>query len=341
MDKVRATAQSLLGREIRPLHNWQEWFERWQMAVSLEEMVGLLHCGFNVSLRHHEYDEVDYDEIDRLVFYLTIADGWADDGLLCRPDETREQIYVTWRDKNWNEIRKSKGELRQQVARKAFEMLCHNFFKPELHASRNGFEGDWERSVLSERLFPIIQTFFRAEPVRFGDNIVIRNLPRSDSRISWELHVLDFFSVLVESVWGWEQHEVPRFDKPEQQQVVMEYNRATRVRLDSSKPWLVEVLSCMDKLNLLRKRMLDLDQSCLDKLKEIAMRAKLSDFRHFVKKARPVATLEEACLVGSASAWFLVHHELVLKERTRLMKILEAEQRAEDAVQEVRRLTGQ
>lgn len=336
MDKVKAAAHGLLEREIRPLRNWQEWCERWQATVSLEEMMGLLHCGFNVSLRHHEYGEVDYDEIDRLIFYLTIADGWADDGLLRRPDETREQIFVTGRDKDWNEIRKNAGELRQQVARKAFEMLCHNFFKPDLHAPRNGYEG-----VMSERLFPVIQVFFRAEPARFGDRIVIRNLPRCDSRISWELYALDFFPALAEFVWGWEQHEISTWHKPEEQQVVVEYNRATRTRLDSSKPWLVEVLSCMGKLDLLRKRILDLDKPCLDKLKKIAMWAELSIHRHPVKKTRSVATLEEACFAGSASALLLNHRELVLRERTRLTAILKAEEKAEEAVQNLKRLTGQ
>ena len=69
MADEKVVVSGLLEREIRPLRNWCEWLGCWQIVVSVEEMFGLLHCGFNVPLRRGEYGEAEYDEIDRFIFY--------------------------------------------------------------------------------------------------------------------------------------------------------------------------------------------------------------------------------------------------------------------------------
>ena len=54
----------LLSREIRPLYNWHEWLARWDAALTAEELLGLLHVGFNVPLDRSEHGEKGYDAVD-------------------------------------------------------------------------------------------------------------------------------------------------------------------------------------------------------------------------------------------------------------------------------------
>ena len=172
----------------------------------------------------------------------------------------------------------------------------------------------------------------------FGNNIVIRNLPRPDPKLSWELHAVNFLLGLVIFVWSWERHEIP-WGPSSEQEMVREHNRLTQIRLDSAKPWLVEILAYLGRLDLLRSRTTQLDEPCLAKLKEIALRAELSQYNHPVKETRPVATVEEACYVGSPAALFLERCELMLREGKRLTAILEAEEVAADATRKLKELT--
>lgn len=62
--------------------------------------------------------------------------------------------------------------------------------------------------------------------------------------------------------------------------------------------------------------------------------------RHPVLNDRPVATLDEACYVGSMTAWFLEEYELRKREHNRLELILEAERQKEEADQQIKKLTA-
>ncbi len=342
MAEVKVVAQGLLERKVRPIQNWHEWLGHWNEAVSVEEMLGLLHYGFNVSLRSYKYGEPEYDGIDRLGTYFLIADGWSDSEQL-ENHEDRDQKYEMGFDKNGYRIMKSVSELRQQVARKAFDMLCHNFFKPRslLESNSDQYEADWE-NVTSSRVLPVIRAFFELERTRFGDRAMVRNLPYLSmgyERREYQVAV-DFLLALARFTWGWEQREIPTWRGSEDQKIIVKYNQETQERLDSAKPWLVGILSYLDRLDLLRPWMTQLDEPCVAKLKEIALRVELSNYRHPVKEDRLVATVEEACYVGSVSGLFLKHRELMLRESTRLTAILEAEQEAEDATRKLKKLTG-
>jgi len=332
---ARATTHPLLSREIRPLSNWHEWLVRWQAAVSIEEMLGLLHVGFNVSIGRHEHGEQEYDDIDRLVFYFSIADGWNDHYLLEFPTDQEKYPHT------FNSEQGSPGKLRQQLARKAFDMLCLNFFKVELLGG--GRYGDsladiWESVVVSERFFPIIQNFFRAGKRRYSDSVSIRNLSYRGSRSHNEEHAVNFLLDLVRFIWGYKTSE-PSWRSDEELKQVRKDNAVMRSRLDASKPWMVEVLVCLDKLDLLREWILDLDKPCLEKLKEIALRNRLSEYTCPVRKSRTVATLDEACYLDSKAAWFLKEHELRQREHRRLTAIRDAEQAKAKADQKIKELT--
>lgn len=336
MGKIKEeVVHDLFSRPVKPIGNWKEWLERWQLAVTLEEMESLLHWGFKAPFEGYGYHDTKHTEVDRLRFYFTIADGWKDNNLLRRGSRLGESVYEVGRDDCGNMCHKTESELRQRVAGKAFDMLCHNFFKLERHHGRHGFEGDWERVVTAPALFPVIQNFFRAQEAQFGHDVEIRNLPSRDSKSL----VIDFLIALAHFVWGWERHELPTFGTKEQKTEAELYNMTTQDRLDASKPWLVEVLSKLIRLDVIKRWEWQLDAPCLEKLREIAMRAELKQHYHPVAKDRLVESLDEACYAGSREAWFLKELELKRRERDRLKRILEAQEELATVQQKIKELT--
>lgn len=321
---------NLFTREVRPIHNWHEWLERWQSATTVEEMLGLLHTGFNVSLEHSQYGEKEYDSIDRDIFYFTIADGWADDYLLRTPLDEKKH-YPFGRDEHGRTVHKSASEIRQVVALKAFDMLCLNFFRVELKE---------DGRIASARLFPIILDFFRIEQPHFGTRFEIRNLNRSNWRELSHNEQLarKFLLNLARFVWGWKEVDT-RFYRGKDKEAAEKWITEMRARLDAAKPWMVEVLVNLDGFDLLREWMLELDKPCLAKLKEIALRSELSQYGHPVVKNRKVTALDEACYTGSRAAWLLKERELKMREGERLKAILAAEHQKEEANQKIQKLT--
>ncbi len=225
----------------------------------------------------------------------------------------------------------SPWELRQQVAQKAFDMLSRNFFKSQaedaLRARRHG-EAPWGADIVSGRLLPIISGFFRVE-----ENGAIRNIFRCDEPEHRMQHVTSFLPTLIRAIFKWEEEEIESWTlKPEE---VAKKNVETRERIDSAKLWAIEVLAGLRKLDLLWGmygvqpdacgKFVELDEPCLAKLKEIALRNKLDKYYARVSKDRPVVTLEEACYLGSRAAWFLKKYEVAKTEHERLSAVLEAE----------------
>ena len=331
---------NLLSREIRPIRNWHEFLERWQAATTLEEMLGLLHAGLSVPLERYQYGEKEYDRVDRVMFYFAIAGGWADNDLLKMPADGEGKCPFG-RDERSNTIYKTASELRQVVALKAFNMLCMNFFRAEFEGGgRDGrwFGDFWEEEVASDRLFSTILIFFRAEEDRF-DRVRIRNLSRRSEPSHNEELARNFLLNLARFIWGWREKEIHSYYKEDEKEAVKKRNTKTRARLDAAKPWMVEVLEQLDRFDLLREWALTLDKPCLAKLKEIAFRSELSQHSHPVAKDRGVATLDEACYVGSPAAWFLKKRELKISEGKRLKAILEAKLDIEKADRKIKELT--
>lgn len=270
--ETRKATHDLFSREIRPVHNWHEWLARWQAAVTLEEMLGLLHAGFSAELRVFRDDVREYDSTDRVLFYLTIADGWADSNLLEVPSDTGNKCQFG-RDRHGNVVWKSVIEMRQMVALKAFDMLCLNFFRVELKGGGRdgeGFAYVWEQQIASERLFPAIADFFRAEESRFG-GMRIRNLnpsylrgePSHNEKLAHQ-----FLLNLARFLWGWKESDT-RFVESAKKPEAEKKNAAMRARLDGAKPWMVEVLVELGQLDFLREALLALDAPCLAKLKKL------------------------------------------------------------------------
>ncbi|MDD5590072.1 MAG: hypothetical protein PHQ47_02770 [Candidatus Portnoybacteria bacterium] len=332
------------SREIRPPQNLVEWFELWQEAKTSKQMLGLLHCIFEMPLEKREYAEKKFDGTDRLIFCFAIADGWCNDNLLTLSGDrkTNYRVYNPERG-NWEDKRPS--EIRREVALKAFTVLAQNFFKTELKESRvRSFLPVWEEVIVSENLFPVIQDFFRAESERLGSQTVeIRNLSyRNEKRPHYEESAVGFLLNLAEFIWEWQEIKIETWYEAERQEKIRSYNARTRSRLDSAKPWTIEVLSKLDRFDVLRpeQRLLSFDKACLAKLEEIALRNELWPGSSPVLKKRKVATINEACYIGSAAGWLLKEYELKMKEHKRLKAIMEAEEKKEEAERALQKLRG-
>ena len=341
----------LFSREIRPDSNWYELMQSWQSAKTPGDILGVLHRGFGTPLGREQWGEKGYDEIDRLTFYLEKADGWADLSVLERYPNDRDKRYYFGYDSFGNQIWKSPGEIRQMLAQKAFDMLCLNFFKVEL--KRGGRDDDlfnrvWMETVVSGQLFLVLQNFFRVEENRsiFGDSGAgrVRNLSFGDNKLSHnEQLAVTFLLNLAEFLWRWKEPDISRWyaANEDEKEKHIAHVVATRTRIEAAKPWMIEVLVALNRLKVLRKWILELNEACLTKLKEIAMRSKLSKYSYLVAKDRPVATIDEACFVGSKAVWFLKEHELQTREHRRLKAIREAERKKTEADQEIEKLTAE
>ena len=298
-------------------------------------MLGLLHVGFNVPLRQLSWEEEkEHDCIYRLIFYFTIADGWVDNHILRLPEDVE--------DNGMYSDGKTTRQFRQKLALKAFDMLCVNFFKTaEVHGSGRlswTFGYQWD-IVVSERLFPTIQNFFREESrTECGGDVKIRNLMIfNEIRPGKSQWVINFLLNLARFMWTYTWEKTTR---PSANSIKERDELTTRfAQINAAKPWMVTVLAKLDELGVLREWILDLDKASLAKLKEIALRSKLEIY-HQVPESRQVLNLDEACYAGSKAAWFLAEHEVMVHEHKRLTSIREAEEQRREAERKIAKLNG-
>lgn len=334
---------TLLLRSVRFIAHWDEFVGLWNTASSIEQMIGLLHVGFNVPLdgRRSRCDHLHrcYVDADRIRFYLAIADGWADPyRLLQRADDTSEDIPGATEDRT----RMYPYQLRGSVARKAFDMLCLEFCakvlpKEDVPVWQREEGNPWDKRILGTGLLPVIQHFFRNE----GEEgvCVIRNLHveyTAGKRSHLEIQVVEFLLSLINFIWYRQQETFEGWESGVDGKRQAE--RKKQSLLDEAKPWSIEVLSFLNELDRLRPHLLKLNESCLSKLREIALANQLRCSQYPVTEDRRVATLDEACMAGSPAAWMLKAHRLIRAEHNRLTMLRDAERKREAAEDEIRRL---
>jgi len=220
-------------------------------------------------------DKKDHDEIDRLIFYFAAADGRY-------IDRSPAKDLMTL----------------------AFSKLCKNLFEKNMRS----------RVIASERLFQVVQNFFRPEP---ENDYRIRNICHFDfQRTTEDNAAIRFLESLVDPIWDWEKWDARNSTSKTR-------NSASRIarlqRVNASKPWIVEVLAQLDEFDTLEWRASELDTACRAKLKEIALRSSFDAHLHPVTENRQAATIDEACYLHSPAAWLLKKHALLVKEHKRLV----------------------
>jgi len=293
----------LMKRDIRPIVNWLEFMDRWEKAQTYEELLGLLHKGFTIN------DSSCYS--DRLVFYFNVADGWSDGkGLRTKPGEFKGFYQIL--DKNGETTPKDKQYLRLDLANKAFEMLCTNFFKfsenLKIHlrlCSAGARLSWWREKIINSCLFLTILNFFFTID-EDGAIVVSSNLKKVNDSYNGKF-ILEFIIAFTTILFEWEKRDFSclKGESDSYMRQVEEYVSVTNDRVNLAKPLMIQILCSLNEINFLKKLVPKFDQSCIDKLTEIALKSKLNPLNHFVKKERKVRTIDEACYVGSTAAWLV------------------------------------
>ncbi len=340
-----AEVHPLLARPIRAIETYTEWLTHWSKAETSDHMISLLHNGFTVPLWDRYGCNNTHTPTERILFYLSIADGWRDpDRILMHADDGKKE-YCIGEDKHGNLKKESPSGLRCKVASKALVMLCQHFFKIEKQELYNQSRYDKARRelLLSEPLFSAIQHFFRIEETKFS-RCRIRNLFLRDHEECSNNQVIirDFLLDLAQMMWEW-KGEDSFFLNDQEKMKETERNMQNRRRIEDAKPWMLEILDCFNQLSMMKKWMFSLAPACLSRLNEIALRAEIpSSYVSGVYGGGvyKVTTLAEACLAGSPAAEFLVLREISLKEYERLVKIKELKQKAQEAKRELDELAG-
>jgi hypothetical protein len=342
----------LIGKQIRPPYNWHESRSLWDAATTASQLESVLHTGFNVRTDKYAHNEPAYSHEDVIVFYFGVANGWAAayDELRVAGD-TAERLFSGW-DKSGCPILKTAWELRTGLARKAFDMLCTQFFCLNghdeheecwrmRHDMRDAWQGYWAHEIATEKLFPCITEFFGIQKLGLERGFKIRNLSSSDDRISHNEELARSFLVnLAGFLWGWKEDDIPTYLEQDTQNKVKAKNLAMRSRIETAKPWMVEVLSILGRLDVLQQKQV-LSQACLEKLAAIAMRSRLSRlYDHPVTADRLVTTLDEARYAGSPAAWLLARYETHARVHARLTQIRDAQAARAQAEEQLAELTA-
>lgn len=317
----------LFQKPIRPWSNWREWCERWQAAVSYQEMIGLLHTGFDASPDYHD-GTYDRDRAERILMYFDIADSWNDSLSLYAPGEHSgfaENKFLFGYTESGQNILKSAAELRQLIARKAFDVLATNFFV-NTGDSESPYAVWQSRLLFSRRIFLRLQEFFQSGN-RIAESHCIRNLSASfrKDRSHTERLAIEFLTHLAKHVFTSSDDTVESWVTNREE--VLAAQEARRELMNKAKPWLIEVMLYVGREHYLRDWFRTFDKDCLLKLKEIAFRSELLQFVHPINDTRPVQSIEEAVYSGSRAARLLLDFELYERVHTRLEQTRQSELR--------------
>lgn len=316
---------------VRPIGTWHEWCKKMLAATSFEEKFGLLHCGFDVSVHEAPY-MVSYTPLDRIKFYFGLADGWTNDrhfrdsGVLF-PDELE---YHCGYDGRGNVVKRRQSEQRQLLAKKAFDMLAMRFFKPWLEKRAEAMqyqrhESNYDQVFVESGLLSILMVFFRYAP-DWLESWRISNLHNwNREETPQEKIVVRFLLAMPEVLWKWKETTIQSYYKEAEAQRIREQNAAGRTTVEAGKVWIAQVLANLGRLDLLEPLPIEPDDPCVRAIEQIALQSKFSSVYRLVLEDRPAASIEEAVLLGSKAAAFVLLLRTKWTERQRLEGIREAE----------------
>jgi hypothetical protein len=301
--ELRERMSLLCSKSLCPISSWSAWLMLWESADTMEILKGLLHCGFDVPLLH-PVSQKTTPAGDRVRFYLMVAEGWTGWPKLSSSVDGVDLPLYSYGGKNVGI-----SGLRQIVAKKAFEVLCQGFFKKQNGLSRESQDLFFEAIVSDDRLFGALKHFFRCSCGSIGDHIIMNlaNRNRFTFLVSHnEELAISFLLGLANFLWT----RSPLNQSGGQESA--SYEDKMRQSLEKARPWMVDVLSYLGELEgfFQPKILLKLDQPCLNKLRDIALRSNLSLSPLSYRK---VENIEEACLAGSPAARLLVLYETMRK----------------------------
>jgi len=290
----------LASEGIIPIASWIEFVAIWNDTPLAEFRHSLLHFGFNIQISNSE------EWRNRILFYMKYADGYEDFNENFYFQERGTSTYVP----NYSSFGERLGieDVRKQVARKAFDVLCERIFKDR---REDKFRlQSWFETVSDPVIFEAVLNFFN--PTEDGTP---RNFPRNERDHKREIvrtFLFEFISI------GWRgvhsDHEV---------------SKEILTRFKAARPRFVEILCALRRPDYLLDvtsgfhRVEPVDAESLAKLHEIAMNQKVPI--PFERENRKPKTIEEAAASGSKSAIVYMVLKSREKEFERLRKISELE----------------
>lgn len=293
--KEETKTHPLFQFKINKIVSWKTWLATWQnQDLTQEQRIGLLHVGFSVPIWSQRYDGGVQDDnrrgVDRICFYLEIADGYQKKGNFARNDDDYER-------------RDSPASVLHEIAVKAWKVLCKNFLK-------NTQEIDWKfpswaEFIVKEDIFRKLLWFF---------NPINGNIPHSEcAGEAYEDKIArNFLMDLIRFVWQFERLA----------NHARRYNPVTEKMFAEARPQTIEILQRLGKLSFLLECNLDpkSDRASMKELKRLALR------KYDWSKER-YRSVEQAYYAGSSAARTFILLNVSFRQKQEERRIEEAKRK--------------
>lgn len=290
----------LLTIDMNPISNYHAWLQAFIAPSDSDTKEGLLHKGFEKSLGKADYSEPEYTEADRIIFYLSIADGWEDGSNLLRGEEIK--LYPQSTPKM--------QAIRMSLAKKAISVLYQNSFKVWVDRGDDRYVY-YEKMVTSRELLPILMYFFSKEQKdkTLAPRNGVHSYPTS-SHLSEQL--AKFLIMLIQAILFWDADDLlagREYSRmaPAEKLVFGELVDTETERFFKAKVWAVEMLSSLHKLDVLEKGCMArsfIDDTVVYALQAIELRETIVIKGETMK----VKNHHQALKAGSKAAWILAKH---------------------------------
>lgn len=203
--------------EVQHIADWKHWRELWDSTFLTEFRHSLLHFGFEVPANTQK------ERLERICFYLATADNHAESKNLETPVEKQSGIPIR---SAFNNYRTTLGyvchppsELRQKIARKAFEVLCLNFFRDQRNPNACDLrQPAWTEDVFQGEVFSALLWFLRT----------------------------DEYGSLINADWRHNDNHLKTF-----RDFALKFCKVAWEYRDTARPQLVQILVALDKIEVL------------------------------------------------------------------------------------------
>lgn len=273
-------------RDWMPKHisNWPEWLAAWHNADLIEVRHGLLYLGLKVPLH------IDKGGVDRLRFYLELADGSLEENAFCKPGVFIAKDYFRTQKTALGEFT-DVALIRHNLANKAYDALAARVFKI------GAMMYDWSDIMSRPAVVESLLWFFRRTP---GD-VSLWNITAhyGDKRSET---VREFVEAFCEALWD-QSRPFSGVFSPDME---IKLRKQWEANAKQNQTRAVEMLIGIGKV----ERLLDADrfpcsQVCLDVLQDTVMSREFSfndNGTHKLSVNRKPRTVDEAVFKGSRVA---------------------------------------
>lgn len=297
----------LRKKNLVGLATWKQWMEKWRAADTAEELVGLLHVGFDVPYGN---DLEGGGLVDRTTFYLNVAHGYNYPSIF--PGDRNYTCSALLKE----DRRVPLSNLCGMVAEKAWKMICLRVLD-----SMSGNWRDWKTAKALCRMAED-KPFFGALANFFSE---VDNLPGWANKDHEAEICRRFLHNMVWLGWGYEQIKMSSTNQ------WFPSGSETEEFLVTIRPSLLKISNQLGlwKLFLADGWWQKLSVKDTEMVKKLALSWTDSDG----KKGRSIA---EAMHAGSKTAFFYHTLTALQQEEKRQKEEAEAVRRKEEAEREIR-----